>query len=199
VAGMTGENFYQLKGVIDLLLEKMGIGRAWYDNFQATPEESPFFFWHPKRSAEIKVGQEEIGFLGEISPKILENLKIEKRVTIFEIDFEKLQKLASEEQEFRPFSRFPAAIRDIAVLVPKMVKVEEVLNKIESVGKELIADIDLFDYYEGEELPLGKKNLAFHIIFQAKDRALTSEEIDKLHKEIIEVLEQNPEWEVRKG
>lgn len=151
-----------------------------------------------QKSAEIKVGQEEIGFLGEISPRILEKLKIANKVFAFDLDFEKLSKLSSEEHEFRPISSYPAAIRDIAVLVPRGILVEEILNIIETAGGDLVRDVDLFDIYEGEELPDGKKNLAFHIIYQAADRTLSSLEVDNINKKIINALEENPEWQVRK-
>jgi phenylalanyl-tRNA synthetase beta chain len=82
-------------------------------------------------------------------------------------------------------------------LVPRDVLVEEVLNKIEMVSP-LIKDIDLFDIYEGEEIPEGKKNLSFHIIFQAKDHQISPKEIDQIQSKLIQVLEENPEWEVRK-
>jgi len=188
---MTKEGFYQLKGVIDLLLNKLGISNIWY-------KETKPPFWSSQKCAEIKIDNKEVGFLGEISPRILENLKIKSKVTIFEIDFEKLSKLASEEYEYQPISRFPAAIRDLAILVPRTVKVEDVLNKIETIGGSLICDIDLFDIYEGEELPTNKKNLAFHIIYQAEDRTLTSEDIDKIQNKIIKSLEEEIDWEVRK-
>jgi len=195
---ITGEAFYQLKGVVDLLLQKLGISNVWYDSYEPTPEESQFSIWHPKKCAEVKINQEEVGFLGEISPKILENLKIKSRVVIFDIDFEKLARLASEEHEFRPISKFPAAVRDIAVLVPVQVRVEEVLNKIEAAGSQFLIDVDLFDIYEGEEIPEGKKNLAFHIVYQAEDRTLSSKEIDETHQKIIKALEENLERQVRK-
>ena len=195
---ITGEAFYQAKGVVDLLLNKMGISNVWYDEYQPTPEESKISIWQPKKCAEIKVNHEEIGFLGEISPRVLDSLKIGAKVTVFDIDFEKLSKLASEEHEYQPISRFPSAIRDLAILVPRETRVEEVLNKIETAGGLLIRDIDLFDIYEGEELPAGKKNLAFHIIYQAQDRTLTSKEIDEIQDRIIKVLESVSDWEVRK-
>jgi len=66
------ESFYELKGVCDLLLEKAGISDFWYNTHKATPEESKKSIWHIKKCAEIKVAQQEIGFLGEISPRILE-------------------------------------------------------------------------------------------------------------------------------
>jgi phenylalanyl-tRNA synthetase beta chain len=176
----------------------LGISNFWYDDYQPTPEESRFAIWHPKKCTEIKINGDEIGFLGEISPKILEDLEIGKKVVIFDLDFEKLSKLCSEEHEYLPISRFPAAVRDLAVLVPRMVRVEEVLNKIEAAGGSLVRDIDLFDIYEGEEIPRGKKNLAFHIIYQAEDRTLSSKEIAEIQNKIIKNLETNPEWEVRK-
>lgn len=195
---ITGDAFYQAKGVIDLLLNKLGISNIWYDEYQPTPEESKLSIWQPKKCAEIKVDNQEIGFLGEISLQVLAKFKIESKVTVFDIDFEKLPKITSEEQEYRPISRYPAAVRDIAILVPRLVSVEEVLNKIYDAGGKLIRDVDLFDIYEGEELPDGKKNLAFHIIYQAEDRTLSSEEIDEIQNSIIKTLEKIPEWEVRK-
>ena len=212
--GMDG--FYQLKGAVDLLLQKLGISNVWfaepsahltprpakqgsaYDSYQPTPEESRLSIWHPKKCAEIKINHQEIGFLGEISPKILENLKIKGKVVIFDLDFEKLTKFSSEEHEYLPISRYPAAVRDLAVLVPRLVRVEEVLNKIHAAGGSLIRDIDLFDIYEGERIPRGKKNLAFHLIYQAEDRTLTAKEIDEIQNKIIQSLEKEIEWEVRK-
>ena len=78
----------------------------------------------------------------------------------------------------------------MAVLVPREVKVSQVLNKIH--------DVDLFDIYEGEELPAGKKNLAFHISYQAEDKTLTAEDIDKIQNKIIQSLEKEKRWEVRR-
>ncbi len=195
---MTGDRFFEAKGTIDLLFNKLGIAKVWYDEFKPTPEESKILVWDQKKCAEIKVNQEEVGFLGEISPKILERLKIVGKVVALDLDFEKLSRLFSEEHEFRPISSYPSAIQDIAVLVPGDVLVEEILSKIQIAGGELVRDVDLFDIYEGEELPEGKKNLAFHIIYQAEDRTLSSEEINKIHKKIISSLEENPEWQVRK-
>ncbi len=195
---MTGDVFYGAKGIVDMLLNKLGISDIWYDQYQPTPEESKIFIWHPKKCAEIKVGGKEIGFLGEISGKVMEDLKLKSRIVVFDFDFEKLQKIASEEQEFKPISSYPSAVRDIALLVPRDVLVVDVLNKIEAAGGRLIRDIDLFDIYEGEEISEGKKNLAFHIIYQAEDRTLSSKEIDGVQDRIIKVLEKESGWEVRK-
>ncbi len=194
----TNSDFYTFKGIVDLLLNKLGISEIWYDDFKVSPEESKKNFWEEGRRAEIKVASQEIGFLGEISPEILKKMKINRRVVLFDINFEELQKLCSEEQEYQPISQYPSAVRDIAVLVPAEVRVEEVLNKINIVGRSLIRDIDLFDIYEGKPLPINKKSFAFHIIYQAKDRTLSAKEIDALQQKIVEALEKNPEWEIRR-
>jgi len=194
----TKEDFYILKGAVDGLLQGLGISDKFYDNFQATPDDSEQFFWNPNKSAEIKISGQEVGFLGELSLKVLLKLGIKQPVTAFEIDFDKLVKLCREEQEYQAVSRFPSAVRDIAILVPLQVKVADVLNKINIAGGELVQDVDLFDIYEGKELAEGKKNLAFHIIFQAKDRTLSGKEIDNFFQKIIKALEQDPSWEVRR-
>lgn len=193
-----GQVFYQIKGVVDLLLNKLGISDIWYDDYKATPEQSKLAIWHPKKCAEIKVGSAEIGFLGEISPAVSEDLKIQEKIALFDIDFEKLTKLCSEEHEYQPISQYPAAVRDLALLVPLEIRVEEVFNKIETAGGKILSDVDLFDIYEGEEIPEGKKNLAFHLIYQAEDRTLKPKEIDDIHQKIVKALEENPEWEVRR-
>lgn len=195
---MTGDAFLEAKGTIDVLLNKLGISDIFYDEYRTAAEESQISWWHPKKCAEIKVSGERIGFLGEISPRILDGYKIKSKVIYFDIFFEKLSELSSEEYECRPISIYPAAVRDIAVLVPRDVRVEEILNKIETAGGSLLCDTDLFDIYEGEELPEGKKNLAFHIIFRSDEKTLSSKEIDELQNKIIKTLEGTPEWQVRK-
>ncbi len=190
--------FFEAKGIIDLLLNGFGISGVWYDEYKPTPEDSKFSFWNKAKCAEIKIGEKgEVGFLGEINPVLSGDLGINIPVVAFDIDFEKLQKFASEEREYEPISPHPAAIRDIAVLVPQSVLVDEALEKIEVAGGELVRDVDLFDMYEGEEIGEGKKNLAFHIIFQAENRTLRPEEINNILEKIIKTLEEM-EWEVRK-
>jgi phenylalanyl-tRNA synthetase beta chain len=191
-----GGSFFEGKGVIDALLKKLGISNFYFDFYKPTPQESKISVWHKRKSAEIKIDGTEIGFLGEISKRILEKYEIKENLVAFDIDFEKLANLASEEHEYEPISIYPAVVRDISVLVPKDVLVEDVLNEIERAGGELIRDIDLFDIFE--ELEEDRKSLAFHLIFQSKEKALLPSEVDKIQEKIIENLEKNPNWEVRK-
>lgn len=190
--------FYQLKGVIDFLLEKMAISDIWYNDFQLQPDGKNLSVWDIQRLAEIRTGDKKIGFLGYPSSKILKSLKLEGTIVMFDIDFDLLQTLASEEHEYQVISPYPSATRDLAILVPFSVNVVDVLNIINREGGKLVRDVDLFDIYKGEELPEGKKNLAFHIVYQAEDRTLDSREIKQLQQKIIKGIEQNPGWEVRK-
>lgn len=194
----TKEDFSILKGVVDGLLQGLGISDKFYDNFQALPDDSQKMLWNLNKSAEIKVSNKEIGFIGGLSQGILSKLEIKVPVTAFQIDFSKLIKYCNEEQEYENISKFPSAVRDVAILLPSRVRVADVLNKINITGGELVQDVDLFDVYENKELTEERKSLAFHIIFQAKDRTLSGEEIDKLFQKIIKALEQDTDWEVRR-
>jgi len=189
--------FYEAKGVLDSLFSGLGISGVWYDEYRPTPEDSNSFLWNIGKCAEVKTSDgKEFGFLGEISPAILERIGVEYPIVVFDLDSEKIYSFASEEHEYRQTSQHPSAIRDLAILVPQNILVEEVLNKIEIIGGGLVRDVDIFDIYEGEELS-GKKSLAFHIIFQAEDRTLKSEEINSAMKKIIQAVEEMG-WEIRK-
>lgn len=195
--GKNNDGFFELKGVLEELLNGMGIMDIWFDDIKATPNNSIDSLWQEYRSAEIKVGGKEVGFLGEISSQVLENLGIKERVFMFDLDFNKVTKLANEQTEYEPIVFHPSAFRDLAVVVPLGTKVADVLNIINSVGGKIVKDVDLFDTYTGIELGEEKENLAFHIIYQDENKTLTAKEIDDEHKKIIEALEKNPEWEIR--
>jgi len=171
------QEFYHLKGVIDSLLNKIGISDIWYDDTLKG-----------NRKAEIRVGNDLLGWIEEIEPNIAG----------LEIDFEKLVQLATEERVYTAPSKYPAVVRDVSVLVDYGTKVVEVLNLINKVGGFLVRDIDLFDIYEGKNIPDNKKNLAFHIIFQSNERTLIDKEVNQLQDLIITALEREGGWEVRK-
>jgi phenylalanyl-tRNA synthetase beta chain len=193
-----GEKFYELKGAIDSLLNKLGISDQWYDDFGATPEWTDDVFWQKTGTAEIKIGDEEVGFLGQINSMILNKLNINGIVVAFNLNFGKILKLAEEELIYEPPSPYPAAVRDLAIFVDLDDKMADVLNIIETAGGKLVQDVDLFDMYEGEGIPGGRKSLAFHIIYQSYEKTLKDEEVDKVHRKIIRELEKNKNWQVRK-
>lgn len=197
--GVAGEHeFYEMKGALDRMFETLGISDQWYDDALTSAEHSHAAkLFHPYRVTEIKIGDETIGMMGEIHPAVLDDLKSRGRVVAAEINFDRLWKHAQDEVEFRPISKYPAVVRDIAVVVPMNVKTGAVQNIIENTAGELLADTDLFDYFQDEEMQSADvKNLAFHLVFQSPDRTLTDAEIEKLVARVVSALETEG-WEVR--
>lgn len=196
--GVKDDGFYILKGAVDDLFNKLGISDIWYDNIKPTPEDSNLTIWHPGKTAEIKSGNTELGFLGQLHPAVAKGLNIKEKIFLFDIDLELTLKAVSEEHEYRPISPYPAVLRDISLLVPRGTKTVDILNAINIAGGAIVRDVDLFDVYSGKEVPDGRENFAFHIIYQSEEKTLSSQEVDMVHQKIIKLLEENLEWEVRK-
>ena len=198
--GTSGEEeFYRLKGALDILFESLRISDYWYDDkIDNQLHLSDYQLFHPYRLAEIKIGDEKIGIVGEIHPSVLKNIKAKARITSAEIDFERLWQYARTEAEYRPLGKYPSIIRDIALIAPVFTKTEDVLNVIELTGGALLVDSDLFDYFQDATMREAEtKSLAFHLIFQSPDCTLTDREIDSLMARITQALEAEG-WEVRK-
>lgn len=190
--------FYQLKGAVDHMLESLGISDHWYDGADPSGHahrKSEVF--HPYRAAGIKIGNANIGVIGEIHPAALERIKSKSRICAAEINFERLLPLLRNEQEFRPIGKFPAITRDIAIVVPAHTRVLDVQNVIEPAGGNILVDVDLFDDYQDATLrEREERSLAFHLVFQSPDRTLTDAEADKfLHAATTALEEQG--WTVR--
>ena len=188
------EELFELKELIHVLFEKLGIDDVWFDD-----EISEKFEWlefvNPSRRAQVKSGDKIIGWVGEINPGILSGIGIKDKVSALELDFTALTGLASEERAYQPPSKYPAIMRDLAVLVDNDTKTESVLNVIETAGGGLLQDTDLFDIYEGAAS--GKKSFAFRLTFQSDERNLTDKEVNELMAGIIKAVEEKG-WEVRK-
>jgi phenylalanyl-tRNA synthetase beta chain len=189
--------FGEAKGLVDFMFSRLGVNDVWYDSFDQTPLHSRVSLWHGAKTAEIKVGDKKIGFLGIVAPEIAQSLRLKGSCSLVSLDIPALLAHVSQKSEYRPIPRFPAVYRDLALLVPRTTKVIDVMNVINAAGGELLDDVDLFDMYEGERVLEGQKNLAFHLIFQSPERTLTAREVDSVHEKIIKVLQQNPAWEIR--
>lgn len=191
------ELFFEAKGAVDGILERLGVDEVWYDDARPTSDYSDQRVWHKGRVAEIKVQNKEIGTMGELSPAFAAEAGVDVRVAAFEIALEPLFALVTEKAEYRPVSKYPAVERDISVLVPREVKIDTVQEIIERAGGRLLSDSDLFDIYEGEHLEAEQKSLAFHLVFQSPERTLTDKELTAVFAKIVKALETEG-WEVRK-
>jgi len=182
-------DFFDIKGIVEVLLEELGILE-----YEVKPTEHSTL--HPARNAECYVKGESVGILGEVHLDVLDNYEIQQRVYIFELDFDKLAKLADTKKYFKPISQYPSVSRDIAIIVSSDVTSEESARIIQTAGGELITSVKLFDVYTGKSIPKGKRSLAYSIEFQA-DRTLTDEEVDEIRLKIIGKLEKEIGAELR--
>ena len=173
--------FYDAKGVLEDLLQRLGVTAEY------SPAEDSFF--RPGRCAGIASGSIDLGVLGEVHPAVTEKFGLNSlMVAYFEINMSSLMEaLPQEGRHFSPISRFPAATRDLALVVAHDVpatKVQGIIHRHQLVDRE-----ELFDIYAGENVPPGTKSLAFHVYFQAHDRTLTTEEVNRSLQGLLRTLE----------
>jgi len=186
-AGELG--FYDVKGVVENLMEELGI--------VATYEPAQDLALHPARCARVIAQNIPLGIMGEVHPAVVESFGIERGpVTIFELDMESLLKALSHEgRRYRPLGRFPSAIRDLSILVDQnvpAVRVQETITK-----QRLVVRAQLFDVYTGQNVPSGKRSLAYRIYFQSPDRTLTAEEVNQAFQAVLSSLEREVGAELR--
>lgn len=186
-----GVDFYDIKGACEALFSAMRLGKVSYETYS----EHPTF--HPGRCAKVSIGNVDLGFVGEIHPDVLKEYDIGMSCYIAEINFEKCFKKINSIIKYKQLPRFPAVIRDIAMLVDKTIPVaalEEVM--VESAGS-LLNTIQLFDVYEGAQIPDGKKSVAYAVSFRAPDRNLTNEEVNQVFDKILKNLKSKLGAELR--
>lgn len=190
------ESFFQAKGFLDILLERLGMDDWYYDEFDVSSRETMNLLWHGGRVAELRTeeGNSEFGIIGEINPLVLADFDIHKRVAMFEIDLDKMQKISESEKEYQPISKFPTVSRDISMLAENDVRVDDILKNIQKIGGDLVLDVDLFDIFEKD----GRNSFAFHIVFGDDSRTLEKREVDLLMEKISASLEKELGMEVRK-
>ena len=188
-------DFYDAKGIIEALLGEFGVTAGF-----APAEETTF---EPGRCARIVIpsaGRAEIGVLGEVASEVLATFDIETApVAMFELDVEAISKLPElqklGQQDYTPFGRFPDSARDLALLIDDTVPAADVLALVER--NRLAISATVFDVYQGDAIPAGKKSLAVRVVYQANDRTLTTEDLTKAENSILRALEHNLGAELR--
>jgi phenylalanyl-tRNA synthetase beta chain len=164
-------DFFALKGVLEALAAGLGCPPL---DFEPTTEP----FLHPGRSAAVSVGGAPLGWLGEVHPLVCRSWDVDAAVG-FEIDAAPLLAVATlGEEAFEDVTTFPAALRDLAVVVPAETPAATVRAAVLAGGGELLRAADVFDLYEGAQLGEGRKSLALALEFRAADRTLTDAEVD---------------------
>ena len=168
-------DFFVAKGVVETLLEQLDLKAE----FEPDDDEGLY----PGRSAAITIGEDKVGVVGELHPKVAKAFDLCGTAYLIELDVDRILPLASVVKKYQPIARYPSTTRDLALLVDEQVTYKQVYDIIKCAP--LVSQVTLFDLYSGEQVAKGKKSFAFHIVYQSPTRTLTDEEVDKAQQQIL--------------
>jgi phenylalanyl-tRNA synthetase beta chain len=174
-------DFFDMKGALEILLEGLRVEQVSY-------EPSKRSFLHPGKSADVLVGGNKIGYIGELSPAKMREHELEAQVSVFEILLEPLFVQSRKDGVFRPLPRYPYVERDLSIIVEEKVSGDAIKRLISRSSHGIIDSVILFDLYQGESIPKGHRSMAFRIRYQCEDRTLTDEEVQEVHSRVLETL-----------
>lgn len=183
-------DFFDMKGIVESLFQKLHI-----DRWEEIPCEH--FALHPGKTLCMKKGKEVLATIGELHPAVAEAMDIHKRAQVFLIDVPTLAKYVAKHIKSAPLPKYPAMERDIAVLVDRDTPAADLYHTIAKRAGKIFAGANLFDVYEGRQAGIGKKSLAFRILFQSQERTLTDDEADKAVQNILQALEETFDAKLR--
>ena len=175
-------DFYDAKGLALELCRTLGGAHPVVELAEDVAE-----YLHPRSCCRLRVGDRVIGRVGELHPEIVRALGLGASVAAFEVDLLALKSLP-DERRFQPLARFPAVVRDIAVLLDEAVRALDVERVARDSAGGLLEGVEPFDLYRGEQIPAGKKSIAFSLRYRAADRTLTDAEVDAAHGTVVAAL-----------
>ncbi|MDA7703450.1 phenylalanine--tRNA ligase subunit beta [Candidatus Pelagibacter sp.] len=166
-------------------------------------DETPSYY-HPGKSGRIflnKGKEKVVAFFGDIHPNILKKLDIKVEALVgFEIFVDNLKQpkksLKNQKTQYK-YSDFQKSERDFAFVLDKNFKVQELIETISNVNKELIKSVKVFDVYEGTNIPEGKKSIAVNVIIQSLEKTLTEDDLNKINQLIISAVESKTDAKIR--
>ncbi|MFC1873251.1 phenylalanine--tRNA ligase subunit beta [Chloroflexota bacterium] len=176
--GDESPDFYMAKGVVEGLLRQLGI--------EAEFDQGNDKSLHPDRQTAVVVDGNRVGVVGELHPKVLAAFDIDEPVYLCEIDLNGLLPTTLGYKMFQPILRFPEVVKDIALIVDDGVTHREIQDIIK--GFDLVRQVAIFDVYTGDQVPPGKKSLAYRLTFQSPTHTLTDKEVGKVQQQILDTL-----------
>jgi phenylalanyl-tRNA synthetase beta chain len=182
-------DFYDAKGLLEEALERVGASV----DFRAEDEYALL----RGRTAALYAGDARIGVLGQVHPQVAAKFDITAPAFLFEVDVAALEPALRKELRVTSLSRFPAVSQDLALLVDADVPAGKVTQLI--AGSALVAEVSLFDVYEGAPLPEGKRSLAYTVQFQSLEKTLTDNEVADARRRLVRRLEHEVGAELRGG
>ena len=181
--GARAENtFFTIKGVAEQVLDRFGV-----EDYAFAPVEHPTF--HPYRAAAVTVRRGEdnhvVGIVGEINAEVSDAYDIDQRALALLLNVHELIAGARATPAFAAPSRHPAVVQDLAIVLDADIPAARVVAEIGQAGGKLLESSDLFDVYQGPQVPEGKRSLAYTLTFRAPDRTLNDAEVNTIRDRII--------------
>ncbi|MCT2535065.1 phenylalanine--tRNA ligase subunit beta [Aquibacillus koreensis] len=181
-------DFFVVKGILEGLFDKL--------NVTVEFKQAKIDGMHPGRTAQLFIGEQPIGFVGQVHPKLQKDNDL-KDTYVFDLDLDYIFDIHENEPSFAKIPRFPSVSRDIALVVDESLRAGEVQTTIENAGGALVKEVQVFDVYQGEHLPEGKKSIAFNILYLDPERTLKDEEVEESYQAILAAVEEAHQAELR--
>jgi phenylalanyl-tRNA synthetase beta chain len=183
--GVRPTDFYTVKGLVERLLAELDVGAVTYAR-----SEEPFL--HPGKAADIFVGGRRAGYLGLLRPDVAAAFELQEHdLYVAEIDVEVLTAAGGGGEVYEDLVAYPPAVQDLAVVVDAAVPADEVLALVRKAGGKLLRGAAVFDVYEGDQVPPGKRSLAVRLTLRAPDRTLSEKDISGVRAKVLAALERD--------
>ncbi len=179
------ETFFEVKGAIEEICEKLNIKSLSIDACKSNPS------YHPGRCASVTVQGKVIGYFGVVHPDVAENFGCPKGTVAFELQVEKLIAAGKSSRVYKHLPKFPATTRDLSVIVDKSVPVGEIIKTCKSSGGNLLEQVNFFDVFESSQIGEDKKSVSVSLVFRSADSTLTDNDINPLFDKILARLSKN--------
>jgi phenylalanyl-tRNA synthetase beta chain len=174
-------DFYLVKGILDVLLNRLGITGIEYRPAKDLKG------MHPGRTAQLVLQGRPAGYLGQVHPATQQKYDVDETY-VFQLDADLLLELSTMHQGMIPLPKYPAISRDIAVVVDRSVSAGDLQKVIEASAGEWLESVRIFDVYVDDRLGENKKSVALSCTYRDPERTLTDEEIQAAHGRVVEAL-----------
>jgi len=175
-----------LRGALDVALEALGTAEAQYSQAESCGDE-PWF--HQHLLARAVVGDAEIARLGVVAPEVLQRLEVDGGAALLVLDVDALVACELQSGRYQPIHRQPAALFDLAFVADYGLTSDDLSAAIRKAGPKTLREVRAFDVYRGKGLGEDERSIAFHLVFQARDRTLTEKDLGKARQRIVAAVE----------
>jgi len=182
LALLVDEDMAELKGAVEELLARLGL----LEEARFEPAEPGFF--EEGRSGRVLLGGSLLAVLGQVAREVSRQYDLSRPVCMAEVDFDRLVRCARLERRFRRLPAYPAAVRDLSVVVDEAVTWARIQACIRDLRLPLLEEVVFFDVFRGGQVPRGKKSISFSLVFRSPERTLTSEEVEEARQRCIRAL-----------